>query len=157
MAIDQHKNDIMLDNPHVNETFARKMKAVMADIRGHGGQWYVTCAYRSKAEQRYLYSKGRQTLTLRKAGFTDDEIKKHRARQLKETGSTSIGSRVTNVLTSMHTKGRACDVVPIINGKIEYDAPADVWALVGSAAKAHELVWGGEWKMRDMPHCELDT
>lgn len=152
MPIDQHHNDIMLDNPHVTETFRRKMKAVLADIRGHSGQWYVTCAYRSKAEQRFLYSKGRSTPKLREAGFTDDEIKAYR-----ERGSTASGGRVTNVLDSKHCHGVACDVVPIINGKIEYDAPADVWALVGSSAKAHGLVWGGDWKMRDMPHCELDV
>ena len=152
MAIDQHKNDGLLDDPHVNDTFARKMKAVLADLRGHGGQWYVTECYRPKERQRFLYSKGRSTATLRKAGFTDAEIKKYRA-----DGALASSGRVTNVLTSMHTKGLACDVVPIINGKLDWGADADVWALVGSSAKAHGLTWGGSWKMRDMPHCELDV
>lgn len=151
MPIDQYKNDELLDNPHVTETFRRKMKAVLSDLRGHGGQWYVTECYRTKARQRFLYAKGRSTPTLRKAGFTDAEIKVYRAE-----GALASGGRVTNVLNSKHCQGVACDVVPIINGKLDWGAPDEIWALVGSSAKAHGLTWGGTWKMRDMPHVELD-
>ena len=152
MAIDQHKNDGLLDDPHVNDTFARKMKAVLADIRGHGGQWYVTECYRPKERQRFLYSKGRSTATLRKAGFTDDEIKRYRSQ-----GSKASDSRVTTILTSMHCKGLACDIVPIVNGQLCWDAPSEMWTLIGSAAKAHGLVWGGSWKsFVDKPHVEMD-
>jgi hypothetical protein len=154
--MNQYKNDTMLDDPHVNETFSRKMKAVLSDLRGHGGEWYVTCVYRSPAEQRYLYSKGRSTATLRKAGFTDDEIKQYRSRLYKETGKNTIGSRVTTLLSSKHCKGIACDIVPVIDGGLRWDAEDKIWALVGSSAKAHGLTWGGTWKkFVDKPHVEL--
>ncbi|HEY3499419.1 MAG TPA: M15 family metallopeptidase [Polyangiaceae bacterium] len=41
------------------------------------------------------------------------------------------------------------------DGKPTWDE-AMPWALLGSLAKAHGLVWGGDWpKLRDKPHVEL--
>lgn len=31
------------------------------------------------------------------------------------------------------------------------------WAEYGAAVKAEGLVWGGDWRMRDLPHAELES
>lgn len=156
MIKNQCHNDYLLDAPGVDDTFSRKMKAVLMDIRGRQigaflGQWYVTEVLRTKERQRFLYSKGRSYAVLRKAGFTVAEIKAYRSQNSKPTGS-----HVTNTLKSMHIKGVACDIVPIVNGELDWDVPDEVWAIVGRAARAHGLDWGGYWStFVDRPHVQL--
>lgn len=154
--MNQTANDYKLDEKGVSKTFARKMKAVLIDIRGRvigdfDGSWYVTEVLRTKEHQRFLYSKGRSAAVLKKAGFTTSEIKLYRSQNSKPTGS-----RVTNTLSSMHIKGLACDIVPIVNNKLCWDVPDEVWSIVGRAAKAHGLDWGGYWStFVDRPHVQL--
>lgn len=158
MVITQTANDYKLDAPGVNKKLARKVKAVLMDIRGRavdgiGGMWYVTEVLRTRERQRFLYSQGRSSSVLRKAGFTTEEIKKYRA-----VKSRATGDRVTNTLTSMHIAGLACDIVPVINGKLDWDVPEGLWEMLGRAARAHELEWGGDWKsFVDRPHVQLPT
>lgn len=150
MATNQYKNDHMLDEPGVDPIFAHKMKAVMSDLRGHGA-WMITSVLRSHEYQRFLYSKGRSAAELSEAGFDYKEVARFRKQGSKATGKT-----VTNTLKSKHIDGVACDVVPLVGGKPCYDVPAATWALVGSAAKAHGLEWGGSWhSFVDRPHVQL--
>lgn len=146
----QYKNDHMLDEPGVDPIFAHKMKAVMSDLRGHGA-WMITAVLRTKERQRYLYSMGRSAAELSEDGFDFKEVARFR-----KQGSKASGKRVTNTLKSKHIDGVACDVVPIVNGAPSWDVPAATWALVGSAAKAHGLTWGGSWtSFVDRPHVQL--
>jgi peptidoglycan L-alanyl-D-glutamate endopeptidase CwlK len=74
---------------------------------------------------------------------------KARGALLKLSGKSKNGSK------SKHTIGRAMDCA-FWNGKtITWSVPAEWWSLYGKAAEAHGLVWGGEWRMRDMNHVEL--
>lgn len=158
MAVNQYGNDYKLNEKGVNVVFSRKMKAVLSDIRGKeigdfDGQWYVTEVLRTNARQRFLYSKGRAVSTLKSRGFTTKEIQDYR-----NQGSSSTEPRVTNTLSSMHIKGIACDIVPIKNGAIWWNAPSEVWAIIGKAASAHGLEWGGNWKsFVDRPHVQLPS
>jgi len=63
-------------------------------------------------------------------------------------GRTAPGKIVTNAKggQSYHNWRCAVDVVPLINGKPEWDTSNPVWAQVGALGKSCGLEWAGEWK-----------
>jgi hypothetical protein len=80
---------------------------------------------------------------------------------LYEEGRTRPGHRVTNMrVPSYHGFGLAADIVPVvlvdgIPRGFSWDFPDDVWALWGHCARAHGLVWGGDWNsLKDLPHVQ---
>lgn len=62
---------------------------------------------------------------------------------------------------SKHQIGKAVDIVPIVNGKVEFRSWAPFYPMaenVKAAAKklGIKITWGGDWKtFRDGPHFEL--
>lgn len=62
---------------------------------------------------------------------------------------------------SNHQTGRAVDVVPLINGKVEFRSWAPFYPMaanIKAAAKKLKipLIWGGDWTtFKDGPHFEL--
>ncbi len=91
--------------------------------------WRAFETYRSQARQEWLYAQGR----------------------------TRPGPRVTN----LHTAGRhgmalAADIVWYDRrDRPHWDGEAALWARLGHAARAHGLVWGGDWRSpHDPPHIQ---
>lgn len=70
--------------------------------------------------------------------------------QLYAKGRTAPGSIVTYKRggESPHNFGLAADVFFVESG---FKGP---WDILGREAKALGLKWGGDWKMKDMPHVE---
>lgn len=63
---------------------------------------------------------------------------------------------VTQTLNSNHMSGKAADFVPVKDGKIWWNAPAEVWNVLGEIGEANGLKWGGRWKdFPDSPHFEV--
>jgi peptidoglycan L-alanyl-D-glutamate endopeptidase CwlK len=88
----------------------------------------VTSALRTFAEQDELYAQGR----------------------------TKPGNIVTNARGgfSNHNFGLAFDVVPIVNGKAQWNSKD--WNKIGQIGKSFGFVWGGDWKgLVDKPHFEM--
>ena len=79
----------------------------------------VTSTYRDLESQAALYSQGR----------------------------TSPGKIVTNAGPgdSYHNWRCAIDVVPLVNGKADWDGSHPVWAEIGRLGKDAGLEWAGEW------------
>lgn len=77
----------------------------------------VTCTLRSEAEQALLYSQGR----------------------------TAPGRIVTNAKPgfSAHNYGLALDIVPMVNGKPDWNGEDAVWGLVGAIGQQAGLQWLG--------------
>lgn len=77
----------------------------------------VTCTLRSNAEQAQLYAKGR----------------------------TAPGPKVTNAPAgqSAHNYGLALDVVPMVNGKPDWQGADPIWQQVGSIGQGAGLQWAG--------------
>jgi peptidoglycan L-alanyl-D-glutamate endopeptidase CwlK len=77
----------------------------------------VTCTLRSDAEQTLLYAQGR----------------------------TAPGHIVTNAKAgqSAHQYGLAIDVVPMVNGKPDWNGKDPVWAQIGELGQAAGLTWLG--------------
>jgi len=63
---------------------------------------------------------------------------------------------------SKHQDGQAMDVVPMKDGKLNWNASTDTWLSLGAIAKRHGFKWGGDWKNHpaavlgwDCPHWEV--
>lgn len=100
------------------------------------------CTYRSNEEQTLLYAQGRTTpgpiVTNLQAGQS-----KHNA--LNHDGKPA---------------SRAFDAVPVVNGKLDWaisGSDGEHWTLMGEAARALGLEWGGDWHghLRDLDHFQL--
>lgn len=150
--MNQTKHDHLLNEPGVNQEFARKVRAVLQDIRGHGGSWYLFEVKRTRERQRFLFAIGRSTKVLLKNGYSIDEVNRFR----KQGAKVNV-PQVTGTLSSAHLRGIAADIVPLIDGEPSWDVPKELWNLIGSSARAHGLVWGGNWKSVDRPHVQLGS
>ncbi len=108
----------------------RRIDIIIALAKKEKYDLRVTSGFRSVDEQNKLYAKGR----------------------------TAPGKRVTNARggQSFHNFGLACDLAPIINGKIYWEEELFDWSLIGKWARAANLEWGGNWtSFVDRPHVQL--
>jgi len=88
----------------------------------------ITSALRTYAEQNDLYAQGR----------------------------TKGGSIVTNAKAgeSSHNFGTGIDVVPIVNGRADWNTD---WNKIATIGKSVGFAWGGDWKkFKDKPHFEMN-
>jgi len=139
-----------LQHPQVHPTARLLFTRVLQELVELGYTPVVVEVHRDPQRQRYLYAQGRSDDTLRKAGLSAAEIAE--ARRL---GHTADKTRVTGVLTSMHTRGRAMDIAWLVNGKVTYNVPDTWWQTYGAIARKHGLTWGGDWqRLIDKPHVE---
>jgi hypothetical protein len=46
---------------------------------------------------------------------------------------------------SPHNFGAAFDLVPVVDGKLNYDVPAWIWYKIGMAGEKFGLTWGNDW------------
>lgn len=75
---------------------------------------------------------------------------------LYEIGDIEARTVCTNTLRSNHMSGRAVDFVPVKNGRPWWNAPKEVWEIMGEIGEACGLKWGGRWKeLADTPHFEM--
>lgn len=74
---------------------------------------------------------------------------------LYSLGRTRAGSIVTNAkLIGPHAFGMAYDVVPVVDGKAQWNDNR-LWNIAGEEGKKLGLTWGGDWKsIVDKPHFE---
>lgn len=113
----------------MNSGFVQRLLRVFKVMKDeHGYEMILLEGYRSPQRQNRLLGKGKHVT---KAG----------------------GYR------SYHQFGLAADAAFLRNGKI-FITEKDPWAmrgykLYGQVAKQHGLVWGGDWRMRDLGHVEL--
>lgn len=70
-------------------------------------------------------------------------------------GRTAPGKIVTNAKAgqSWHNHRCAIDVVPLVNGKPNWDDKHPVWKTLGKLGKEAGLEWAGEWKsFKELAH-----
>ena len=106
--------------------FAKKLIHFEASLAKQGIKVVLTWGYRSIEVQNQLYAKGR----------------------------TAPGSIVTNAYGgySWHNYGLAADYAFIIDGKVTWKGP---WEVFGKIARLCGLEWGGGWKtLVDRPHVQ---
>lgn len=92
----------------------------------------VTCALRTQAEQAALYAQGR----------------------------TAPGPIVTDAQAgqSAHNYGLAIDIVPIVNGKPDWQGSDPVWYQLGHLGEQAGLEWAGRWiHFKELPHFQMPS
>lgn len=113
----------------------------------------VTQGRRTLDEQRRLYGKGRTAAQCKRMGVPSSYARPN------ENRVTWIRPENGN-----HLSGRAIDVAPFVNGRLEWDnnGKLGLWPKIAVAFKlaAQELgvsiEWGGDWDgTKDRPHFEL--
>jgi len=75
--------------------------------------------------------------------------------ELYAQGRTKPGKIVTNARggESFHNFRCAFDIVPVVNGKPDWDGNHPIWAQVGEIGKKAGLEWAGEWvKFKELAH-----
>lgn len=107
----------------------------------------VTEGLRTLPVQMAYYSRGRMA--------PDDVRAMYDAVGLYHLTDAEAKQKITWTLKSRHLEGKAVDIVPTKGGKLWWDAPREVWARMGEIGKTFELVWGGDWKEKDLPHFEM--
>ena len=106
--------------------FAKRLSRFEKKLADCGIRVVLTWGYRSIESQNQLYAKGR----------------------------TAQGSIVTNARGgySWHNFGLAADYAFVIDGKVTWKGP---WDLFGKVARQCGLEWGGDWKkFTDRPHVQ---
>ena len=97
----------------------------------------IICTYRSNEEQAELYSQGRS-----KPG--------------KIVTHAPPGSSKHNFTVDGKPAAKAFDVVPLVDGKAEWNTGSPKWKIIGEVARFLRLQWGGDWaSFKDYPHVEL--
>ena len=70
-------------------------------------------------------------------------------------GRTTEGKIVTNARggDSFHNHRCAVDIVPVVNGKPDWDGSHPVWAQIGAIGQECGLEWAGSWKtFKELAH-----
>jgi len=104
-----------------------KVKKFVALCKGEGIELLITSTYRDHESQNALYAQGR----------------------------TEPGRVVTNAKggQSFHNYRCAVDVVPLVNGKPDWDGTHPIWAKIGNYGKLAGLEWAGEWtRFKELAH-----
>ena len=105
----------------------QRVEKFIALCRAVGIDLLVTSTYRDNESQNALYAQGR----------------------------TAPGRIVTNAKAgqSWHNYRCAVDVVPLTNGKPNWNVKDPVWQTVGQLGKQAGLEWAGDWKrFKEYPH-----
>ena len=74
---------------------------------------------------------------------------------LYEQGRTTAGKVVTNAKAgdSWHNWRCAVDVVPLVNGKPDWDGSHPIWVKVGELGQQAGLEWAGKWRtFKELAH-----
>ena len=103
------------------------VKKFVALCKGNGIELLITSTYRDNESQNALYAQGR----------------------------TEPGKIVTNAKggQSFHNYRCAVDVVPLVNGKPDWDGTHPIWAKIGNYGKLAGLEWAGEWtRFKELAH-----
>lgn len=98
----------------VDGVLARKVRAILKDMKSLGHEMCITEGYRTIARQKRLYAQGR----------------------------TKPGPIVTWTLKSKHCDGKAADCCFVIDGKPSWDGGLP-WHIYGEHAEKRGLRWLG--------------
>lgn len=119
------ETSVCTDPAELDARFREILERALAEAREAGLDPVVIETYRSQARQDWLFAQGR----------------------------TRPGPIVTRARVSKHTSRLAADVCPRVNGRIEWNR-RDLFDAWGRIAKAHGLVWGGDFSFYDGAHVQ---
>lgn len=128
-------------------------------LAAQGGRMVPLSAFRAPAEQARLYDHGRRVVwsgdwrILSESVIDRKRIVTHAA-PMQSAHNFSPARAIDCVLNTALVDVTEREGVPDAWCTTTKQA-ADTWREFGALVVKHGLVWGGGWKMRDMPHAEL--
>lgn len=126
------------DLVHLHPLLRERYLALKADFQAETGhQMFETCTYRSITVQKELYQVGRRD--------------RPGERVLTNCDGETIKSR--HNLYPSRAVDVAIDVDPGPGKLVSWEARE--YTPIGPLAQRHDLIWGGAWKLKDLPHIEL--
>lgn len=122
---------------HLFPSFAGRVHLVLAEMDSYATKhmpevlrWDVSEGFRTVARQQELFALGRSRPG--KIVTQRDGVRRR----------------------SDHQSSLAADLNPFDSHGPIWTVDVAHWAYLGHVARAHGLEWGGDWKMRDMPHVQ---
>lgn len=124
-----------------------------------GGRMVPIDSHRSPEKQARLYDKGRRVVWGKDWSVLSEQVVDKRlivtkAKPFESAHNYDPARGVDCVLNTAIVKVNKRDGVPDAWETGTKDAQT-AWADYGALVVAKGLVWGGAWKMRDLPHAEL--
>lgn len=144
---------------HADPILAERVTCLVEDYSRRFAPWtlVITSVWRSDACQRALYAQGRRPLpevnALRKLCDMppiDDTANAHPVTWVTSSRHTMLPSRAVDLAVALDPDGSEGPT----KARITWDDEAR-YAQMGELARRNGLVWGGDWKRRDMCHVEL--
>jgi peptidoglycan L-alanyl-D-glutamate endopeptidase CwlK len=113
-------------------------RAFLEQARTEGVDVLITCTYRSNAEQDALYAQGRTTPG-------------------RIVTNAKAGQSAHNFTLNGQPAAKAFDVVPLVDGKPQWDASHPAWQELGKIGMGLGLNWYGApgSKFREFPHFQM--
>lgn len=124
---------ITYDPSHLDSTFRTKLDAAFAAMRAQGYDPKVYEGARTQRRQAWLYGQGRTTFPV--YGRTGNQV----------TWTLQASNHGTY-------PARSVDVISTSKGW----GDMSFFDALGVAVKAQGLNWGGDWRVRDYPHVEVE-
>lgn len=140
---------------------AEKVRELQAQYAKRFAPWYlvITSVHRTPLEQEALYSQGRVASKLElnaireRAGMHPiyDENEAHRiVTNTRHSKHNRTPSEAVDLAVAIDPDGSTGPLKPRIDWMT-----ASRYEAMGELAKALGLVWGGDWRQRDLCHVEL--
>jgi hypothetical protein len=154
MSISQATQAAVLASLHPE--LALRMTRVLASL---GGRLVMQSGHRPPAEQAKLYDRGRKVVWSADWRVMQEIVVDRAkivtfARPMSSAHNFSPSRAVDCVLDTTVVE------VTQREGRLDMWCTAtcdarEAWADYGAAVRSEGLVWGGDWRMRDLPHAEL--
>jgi peptidoglycan LD-endopeptidase CwlK len=123
-------NDLHPDFAPLVRGFLEECKAKKIDV-------LVTCTWRSNQEQEFLFQQGRTA-------------------NGKIVTNAHGGQSKHNFMLNGVPASKAIDIVPLENGKPQWDSSDPIWHVVGEIGEGHGLEWAGRWtRFKEYPHFQM--
>ena len=152
-----------------------KVQQVLDICSSQGVDLLITCTLRSLEEQAQLYAQTRPVgfIDPKTGQVADVKAKQNRLRQkgfgfladvfdtinIKYIGKPGKHVTCAGPGESFHNYREAVDVVPLVNGKPQWedtDKTVDEWQVYGDACVSVGLDWAGNWpNFKEFPHCQF--
>lgn len=128
------------DIAHLDPRLQPLAKEFLARCQAAGVNAFLTCTYRSNAEQAKLYAIGRNGDKRKKVTNAGPGQSRHNATDAAgKPASTAFDIAIKHA-----------------DGSLNWDARSKAWATAGAIGMSLGLDWGGSWaKFKDAPHFQL--
>lgn len=127
------------DITHLDPRLQPLAKEFLSRCQSAGVNAFLTCTYRSNAEQAKLYAKGRTAAGPKVTNAAPGKSRHNATDAAGKPASTAFDIAIKHA-----------------DGSLNWDARSKAWATAGAIGMALGLDWGGSWaKFPDAPHFQL--